>query len=116
MTEQNENLIDALARVSSIDDLKSALSTSLTEKLGEGEKGADRTLARLASFAPEPATFDRSAFDTKVAFNEEAGKPLSQGESQKMVEIALEAGFLKKADASTERYMSNPQIEMLVNR
>lgn len=119
MIEQSENLIDTLTMMSTLDDLRAALPSSITEKLGEGDKGVNRTLAllvRLAPFAPEPATFDRSAFDAVVAFDEEANQPLSQEESQKMIDVALEAGFLKKADTPTERYMSNPQIEKLVNR
>ena len=119
MTEQNENLVDILAKVETFDDLKATLPKELTEKLGEGEKGIDRTLSLLiglAPFAPEPATFTRDAFDGVVAFDEESNEPLPQEEAQKMVDIALEAGFMKKVEAETERYMSNPQITPLVDR
>ena len=64
MPEQEESLIDTLSKVETFDDLKATLPPSLTEKLGEAEKGVDRALALLiglAPFAPEPATFSRDA-------------------------------------------------------
>lgn len=119
MTEQNESLIDTLSKVSTIDDLRASFPKSLTEKLGKGEKGTDRALAiliGLAPFAPEPATFGREMFDEVVAFDEEINQPLPPEEAQKMIEVALEAGFVKRAETPTERYMSIPQIEKLVKR
>lgn len=119
MPEQNESLVDILSKVETFDDLKATLPKELTEKLGEGEKGINKTLSLLmglAPFAPEPASFARFAFDGVVAFDEETDKPLTPDETQKMVDVALEAGFMKKVDGSEERYMSNPQITPLVER
>jgi len=119
MTEQNESLIDTLSKVSTFDDLKAALPQTITERLGKGEEGVNRALRLiigLAPFAPEPATFGRDAFDAIVAFNEEANEPLSPEESQKMIDVALESGFLKRAPTEKERYIPNPQIKPLIER
>jgi hypothetical protein len=119
MTEQQESLIDTLSKVSSLDDLRAALPPTLTEKLGEGDKGKDRALALLiglAPFAPEPATFDRAAFDAVVAFDEETNQPLNAEGSQKLLDAALEVGFLKRDVAKPERLVANPKISPLVDK
>lgn len=119
MTERNESLIDVLSRVSTLDDLVAALPPTLTEKLGEGEKGKDRALGLLiglSPFAPEPATFDRAAFDATVAVDEKTNEPLKPEESQKLLDTALEVGFLKQDPIKPGRYATNPQISPLINR
>lgn len=119
MPEKGESLIDTLSKVATVDDLKAALPPSLTQKLGAAEEGTDRALGLLvglAPFAPEPVTFGRDAFDAAVAFNEETGEPLSPEDSQKMIDAALEAGFIRRASTETERYVANPQITPLVER
>ena len=116
--EKKEGLLDLLGKASSVDELVAGLPKNLTNKLGEGEKGVNRAIALLvglAPFAPEPATFDRNAFNFIVAFDEETGEPLPPEESQKMIDVALEAGLLKKADKE-ERYISNPKVGELVNK
>jgi len=119
MTEQKGSLIDTLSKVSTIEDLKAALPPSITEKLGKGEEGVSLALSLIVGlfpFAPEPATFGRDAFDAVVAFNEETHERLSPDESQKMIAIALEVGFIKRAPTETERYIVNPQVRSLVER
>lgn len=119
MTEQKESLIDTLSKVSTFDDLKAALPPTLTEKLGTGDDGVNRALSLLvglAPFPPEPATFGRNAFDAVVAFNGETNEPLPPEDAQKMIDVALEAGFLKRAPTETERYIANPQIKSLIER
>jgi len=119
MTEQNESLIDTLSRVSTIEDLKAVLPPTITERLGKGEEGVNRMLSlviTLFPFAPEPATFGRDAFDAVVGVNEKTNEPLSREESQKMIDVALEAGFLKRVPTETERYITNPQVRSLVER
>lgn len=54
-------------------------------------------LISLSHFAPEPATFDRDAFNNIVAVNEESGELLANEEQQKMLDVALEAGFLQES-------------------
>ncbi len=119
MTEQNESLIDTLSRVSSFGDLKAALPPTMTERLGKGEEGVSLALSLMVGlfpFAPEPATFARDAFDAIVAFNEETHERLSPEESQKMIDVALEVGFIKRAPTETERYIVNPQIRAVIGR
>ena len=119
MSEQQESLIETLSKVSSLDDIMAILPTSLTEKLGEGDKGKNRALALLiglAPFAPEPATLDRTAFDAVVAFDEITNKPLTPEESQKWLDAALEVGFLKPAPDKPGRYSTDPNITTLINR
>jgi hypothetical protein len=43
-------------------------------------------------------------------------EPLSEEDSQKMIDAALEAGFIKPAGMDTERYMANSQITPLVEK
>lgn len=117
MTEQHEGLLDSLSKVSTIDDLKATLPLSMTEKLGEGEKGVNQAIALLnglAPFAPYPATFDQGAFNSVVAFDEETGDPLPPEEAQRMLEVAVEAGFIKREEK--ERYSVNPQVKQTVKR
>lgn len=119
MSEVNESLIDTLLKVDTFDDLRAILPPNLTEKLGVGEKGVDRALGLLiglAPFAPEPATFDRDAFNAVVAFDYESNVALTEEESKTMLEVALKAGLIKKAESKTERYMTNAGITPLVEK
>lgn len=119
MTEQQESLIDILSKVSSLDDLVASLPPTLTEKLGEGQEGKDRALGLLiglSPFASEPATFDRAAFDAIVAVDEKTGEPLKPEESQKLLDTAIEAGFLKPSTDKPGRFATNPKITPLIDK
>ena len=119
MTEQGENSLEILLKVSSLDELKSAISPTITDKLADGDEGVEKTIGLLISltpFAPAPATFDRDAFNNIVAVNYETGDPLPEEEQQRMLDVALEAGFIQKAETPKERYSVRKELQDVVKR
>lgn len=119
MTEQGDNLLDSLSKVGSLDELKSVIPPTITSKLAEGNDGVEKTIGLLISltpFPPEPATFGRDAFDNIVAVNYETGEPLPKEEQQKMLDVALEAGFIQKADTPRERYSVRGELQDVVKK
>ncbi|MEK7112518.1 MAG: macro domain-containing protein [Patescibacteria group bacterium] len=114
-----ESLVDKISKVSSLEEIQNVLPRDLTEKLGEGENGTDKTiemLSSLTSFAPEPATFGRDAFNNIVAVNSETGKPLPSEEQQKMLDVALEAGFIQKVEGEKDRYSVRKGLQDAVKK
>ncbi|MFV1917466.1 MAG: hypothetical protein ACC618_03255, partial [Patescibacteria group bacterium] len=114
-----ESLVERIYKVSSLEELKSVLPQNLTERLGEGEKGVDKTVEMLISltpFAPEPATFARDAFDNIVAVNSETDEPLPNEEQQQMLDVALEAGFIQKVEGENDRYSVRKDLQDVVKR
>ncbi len=119
MTEQNENLSDSLLKISSLKELKSVIPSTITDKLGEGNTGVENTIRLLISltpFAPAPATLGRDAFDNIVAVDYETGEPLPKEKQQTMLDVALKAGFIQKAEMSTERYMVRKELQDAVKK
>ena len=110
---------DRISKVSSLEELQSILPRDLTTKLGKGEEGVNRTVEMLISltpFAPEPSTWGRDAFDNIVAVNSETSEPLPTEEQQKMLDVALEAGFIQKAEGKDERYSVRKELQDAVKR
>ncbi len=65
-----------------------------------GDHAKDRMLTGilyLASFAPEPATFDLAAYKAVVGFDE-TGQPLKDEETSRLLQIAKETGVFKEAE------------------
>lgn len=80
------------------DDLVKILPEELVTRMGEGEVGYENTyqlLVNLVPFAPEPATFDRMAFDAVVPYSG-LGEKLPPEQAQTWFDVAVEAGFVKK--------------------
>lgn len=119
MTEQSGDLIDALLKISSIEDLRSTIPSSVSNKLADGDAGVEKAIGLLISltpFAPAPATFGRDAFDNIVAVDYETGEPLPKEDQQKMLDVALEAGFVQKADMPQERYSVRKDLQEAITR
>lgn len=111
--------VDRISKVSSLEELQKTLPRDLTEKLGEGGEGIKETtemLISLTPFAPEPATFGRDAFNNIVAINSETGEPLPKEEQQKMIDVALEAGFVQKVEGEDNRYSVRKDLQDAVKR
>lgn len=88
----------------------------LTEKDKKifGEAGLSRVLngiLYLAPFAPEPASFDESAYRA-VAGVDDDGKPLKDEEISRMLQIAKETGVLK--EAANGRLMVDQKIHPIL--
>lgn len=118
MTEQT-NIVDALLKIDSIEDLRATIPASVSNKLADGEEGVEKTIGLLISltpFAPAPATFGRDAFDSIVAVNYETGEPLPTEDQQKMLDVALEAGFIQKAEMPQERYSVRKDLQDAITR
>lgn len=120
MSEYESSLLGSLAKVESLDQLKATLPPALTEKLGEKETGVNKTIEMLISltpFAPEPATFGEDAFNAIVAVDSETGEPLQEEERQKMLNVALEAGFIQRAESQRgNRYSVKANLQEAVKR
>lgn len=119
MTEQGDKLSDTLLKINSLEELKSAIPSSITNKIAEGDTGIKRTIGLLVSlslFAPAPSTFSRDAFDNIIAVNCETGELLPKEEQQKVLEVALEAGFIQRAQTSEERYTIQEELRNAVKR
>lgn len=116
MTENPESLAETLSKVSNLDDLQAALPPTLTLKLGEGEKGAQRAMGMLIGltpFAPN-GTFDRSAFNAIVAFDYDSDEPLPPEEDQKMLDVGLESGLLTQVEGRAgARYKFDPKLQTM---
>lgn len=86
--------------------------------LGEGAQSKVLTsLLYLASFAPEPATFDEAAYKAVVGFDD-AGQPLKEEEISRLLQIAKETGVVKETEKG--RLMVDkkvhPILEQLLNQ
>ncbi|GEM_PF-5766577 len=119
MSEKQENLAAILSKVSSFDDLQTALPPSLTSKLGEGEVGVKRAMGMLIGlvvFAPG-GTFDRAAFDNIIAVDYDTDKLLPPEEAQKMFGVCLETGIINQVESRIgTRYQFNPQLHAAMIR
>jgi len=111
--------VDRISKVSSLEELQKTLPRDLTEKLGEGGEGIKETtemLISLTPFSPEPATFGRDAFNNIVVINSETSEPLPEEEQQKMIDVALEAGFVQKVEGEDNRYSVRKDLQDAVKR
>lgn len=115
--EQNQT-VAAILKIHTLNDLKASLPPSVTEKLGEGNKGLDQTvglLVGLTFFSPED-TIDRDAFNAIVARDFENGNPLSNEDAQTMFEVALEAGFIQLVKGKSDEFMVKAELQEAVGR
>lgn len=118
MTEQT-NIVNALLKIDSIEDLRATIPASVSNKLADGDEGVEKAIGLLISltpFAPAPATFGRDAFDNIVAVNYETGEPLPTEDQQKMLDVALEAGFIQKVEMPQERYSVRKDLQDAITR
>jgi len=98
------------------EQFESIVSSLLTDKdkklFGDASKERVLTgLLYLAPFAPEPATFDESAYRAVVGVDD-AGQPLRDEEVARLLQIAKETGVIK--DAEKGRLMVDKQIHPIL--
>ena len=119
MTEHEEISLGWLLETSSLDELKTVIPLSVTSKLAEGNQGIEKTIGLLVSltpFVPAPATFGRDAFNNIVAVDYETGELLPKEEQQKMLDVALEAGFIQKTEKPQERYSVRKELQDTIKK
>jgi hypothetical protein len=119
MSEKTPILRDKWLTVNTANELINVFPEDAIERLGGAEVGVNNLkaiLIGLTPFAPEPADFDRNAFDALVAYDELAGSQLPPEKADIWFSVALDYGLIEPSNIGDGRVAVSKNLQDAVKR
>ena len=119
MSEKTPIPTDKWLTVNTSDELINIFPDDVIKRLGGSEIGViylKSILIGLTPFAPEPASFDRGAFNAVVAYDELANSQLPPEKADVWFSMALEYGLIKPSNIGVGRVSVSKNLQDAVKR
>ena len=119
MSEKTPIPTDKWLLINTSDELINVFPENAIQRLGGAEVGVNNLkaiLIGLAEFGPEPATFDRNAFDAVVAYDELEGNQLPPEKADVWFSVALDYGLVKPSNIGVGMVAVSKNLQDAVKR